>query len=155
MTFTFSSAMAIHTAQVCPPSSEPWRAGHAHCQLNGLPKAGGVCLSPPRRFPGVCTVIAPQTSPGQKGPRSGATSLFPGVSPGYHSTPLPHQGPSPCQGPDTLLLPVTGGRGPQDSRLLSKSHQRPFWKGKKLPEHSDTMVRKVQRVSATKRSSHR
>ena len=51
MTFTFSSAMAIHTAQVCPPSSEPWTAGHAHCQLNGLPKAGGVCLSPPPSLP--------------------------------------------------------------------------------------------------------
>lgn len=47
MTFTFSSAMAIHTAQVCPPSSEPWRAGHAHCQLNDLPKAGGSVFSHP------------------------------------------------------------------------------------------------------------
>ena len=40
MTFTFSSAMAICTAQVCPPCSEPWRTGHAHRQLNGLLKAG-------------------------------------------------------------------------------------------------------------------
>jgi len=66
MTFTFSSAMAIHSAQVCPPSSEPWRTGHAHWQLNGLAKAGS--LSFPTLSPLSWSLHSDfsQTSPGQR-----------------------------------------------------------------------------------------